>query len=57
MVEFSNIQLEFKNTFNDGYLTGRPADTIQVSAGLFVPLYAQPTRLGYYSHTKALIPC
>ena len=45
MVEFSNIQLEFKNTFNDGYLTGRPADTIQVSAGLFVPLYAQPTRL------------
>jgi len=23
----------------------RPADTIQVSAGLFVPLYAQPTRL------------
>ena len=43
-MEFSNIQLEYKNTFNGGYLTGRPADTNQVSAGLFVQLFAQPTR-------------
>ena len=44
MIREAAFMMEFKNTFNALKLMSRPADTNQVSAGLFVLRSFQPTR-------------